>query len=128
MKLGFKAPPTRLRLRSSGREAYASMRKALCFGKVGNCTVSQHIKRENIMGLWQKAKQSWVEEYNRKTSVYDIPMWILWGSLFAAFGVEWWMRGSLWLAVAQLWYIWVGWLLLIFVIDFCLDRIRPKQP
>jgi hypothetical protein len=78
------------------------------------------------MGLWQRAKQSWVEEANRPSSVYDIPVWVLWGALVVAFGVEWWMHGGLWATVTNLWYVWLGWVVVIFVTDNCIDRIRPK--
>ena len=45
------------------------------------------------MGLWQRAKESWMEEYNRPTDIYNVPCICAWLSSLTVLGLAWWRIG-----------------------------------
>lgn len=78
------------------------------------------------MGLWQRAKESWVREYNRPTDIYDVPCRCAWLVSLTVLGLAWWRIGLGTTFKSYWWAIPIA-LLVIWLCDLLGDWLRKRK-
>lgn len=78
------------------------------------------------MGLWQRAKQSWMEEYNRPTDICNVPCLLAWLLSLTLLGLAWWRIG-LGATIKGYWWAVPIALLVIWLCDLLGDWLRKRK-